>query len=65
MPRAKTVNHGFECLPYIGSKLWDSLSTYMKDLGTIEKFKNALKSWKPEGCSCRICKIYVKNIGYL
>ena len=65
MPRAKTVNYGFECLPYIGSKLWDSLPTYMKDLDTIEKFKKALKSWKPEGCSCRICKVYVKNIGYL
>ena len=65
MPRAKIVNYGFERRSYISSKLWDSLPSFMKDLDTIEKFKNALKSWTPEGCSCRICKVYVKNIGYL
>ena len=31
MPRAKTVNHGLESLSYIGSKLWDSIPSHMKE----------------------------------
>ena len=65
MPIAKTVNYGLESLPYIGSKLWDSMPSHMKEIDTVEKFKKALKTWKPDGCSCRICKVYIKNIGYL
>ena len=32
MPRAKTVNHGLESLSYIGSKLWDSIPSLMKEV---------------------------------
>ena len=32
MPRAKTVNHGLESLSCIGSKLWDSIPSHMKEI---------------------------------
>ena len=32
MPHAKTVNHGLESLSYIGSKLWDSMPSHMKEI---------------------------------
>ena len=60
MPRAKTVNHGLESLSYIGSKLWDSIRSHMKD-----KTWNFIKTWKPDLCSCRLRKVYLQNIGYL
>ena len=63
MPRAKTVNHGLESLSYIGSKLWDSIPSHMKD--SIIEFKHVIKTWKPDLCSCRLCKVYLQNIGYL
>ena len=31
MPRAKTVSHELEGLPYTGSKFWDSIPSHMKD----------------------------------
>ena len=31
IPRAKTVNHGLESLSYVGTKLWDSVPSHMKD----------------------------------
>ena len=64
MPCAKTVNQGLEGLLYIGSKLWDSMSSHMKDIDSINEFKNVIKTWKPDLCSCRLCKVYLQNIGY-
>ena len=65
MPRAKTVNHGLESLSYIGSKLWDSISFHMKEIDSINEFKHVIKTWKPDLCSCRLCKVYSQSIGYL
>ena len=65
MPSAKTVNHGLESLSYIGSKLWDSIPTHMKKIDSINEFKHVIKTWKPDLCSCRVCKVYLQNIGYL
>ena len=65
MPRAKTVNHGLESFSYIGSKLWDTIPSHMKKRDSINEFKNVIKTWKPDLCSCRVCEIYLQNIGYL
>ena len=27
-------------------------------------FQDRIKQWKPVGCTCRLCKRYVKNLGY-
>ena len=56
---AKTVNHG------IGSKLLDSIPSHMKEIDSINEFKHASKTWKPDLCSYRLCKVYLQNIGYL
>ena len=65
MPRAKTVNHGLESLSYLGSKLWDSIPSHMKEIDSLNEFKHIIKTWKPDLCSCRLCKVYLQNIGYL
>ena len=66
MPCAKTVNHGLESLSYIGSKLWDSIwDGHMKEIDSINEFKHVIKTWKPDLCSCRLCKVHLQNIGYL
>ena len=65
MPRAKTVNHELESLSYIGSELWDSIQSHMKEIDSIDEFKHVIKTWKPDLRSCRLCKVYLQNIGYL
>ena len=65
MPRAKTVNHRLESLSYIGAKLWDSVPSHMKEIDSINEFKHVIKTWKPHLCSCRLCKVYLQNLGYL
>ena len=65
MPRAKTVNYRLEIFSYIDSKLWDSIPSHMKELDSINEFKHVNKTWKLDLCSCRLCKVYLQNIGYL
>ena len=57
MPRAKLVNHGLDSFSYINSKLWDSIPSLMKETDSIHEFKHVVKTWKPNLCSCRICKV--------
>ena len=65
MSRAKTVNHGLESLSYICGKLWDSIPFHMKKIDSINQFKDVIKTWKPDLCSCRLCQVYLQNTGYL
>ena len=37
----------------------------MKEIVSINEFKHVIKTWKPDLCSCRLCKVYLQNIGYL
>ena len=64
-PKVRTVNHGSESVRYLGSKIWKIIPAYMKELDIIEKFKIAIKKRKPESCPCRLCRVYLQNIGYL
>ena len=59
VPKVRTVNHGSESVIYLVSKIWEIIPTHKKDLHIIEKFKIAIKKWKPESCPCRLCKVYL------
>ena len=65
MPRARTVSQGLESLSDIGAKFWDSIPSHMKEIYSINEFKYVIRTWKPHLCSCRPCKVYLQNTGYL
>ena len=65
IPRVKSVNYGFESIRYLGPKIWESLPYDLKNKESVDSFKTAIKKWKPISCPCRLCKIYLHNIGYL
>ena len=65
VPHVKSVNFGFESIRYIGPIIWESLPHDLKNKATIDSFKTAIKKWKLDSCSCRLCKTYLQNIGYL
>ena len=62
---AKTVKNGLESLSYIDPKLWDSIPSHMKERDSFNKAQQVIKTWKPDLCSCRLCKTYLENTGYL
>ena len=61
----KSVYHGTESLSFRGPKTWDMLPTDIKNSESLREFVLKVKNWKPEGCTCRLCKTYITNLGFL
>ena len=54
-----------ESLSFLRPKIWDILADTYKDLHDFDSFKVALKKWRPVYCPCKICKVYVANVGFV
>ena len=64
-PRINTVYNGTESISNLGPKIWDLVPSNLKEISELDKFKKAIKQWKPEDCPCRLCKVFVQNVGFL
>ena len=64
-PSVKTVAWGTETLRNLGPKIWDLLPSDMKKLPTLDLFNIKIKQWKTDKCPCRLCKIYIPDIGFI
>ena len=61
----KSVYHGTESLSFRGPKTWDMLPTDIKNSESLREFIFKVKKWKPVGCTCRLCKVYINNLGFI
>ena len=61
----RTTLYGTETISYRGPKIWNCVPNDMKNSKTLNEFKNKIKTWKPSGCTCRLCKVFVPYLGYL
>ena len=61
----KTVRWGTESLTNLGPIIWDIVPTDIKSLPTLHSFKQRIKRWDPQNCPCRLCKVYVRDLGFL
>ena len=64
-PMVKSVYHGTESISYLGPKIWDILPEKLKNIDNLEHFKKEIKTWKPDNCPCRLCKVYIECVGSL
>ena len=62
-PFVNSVRCGTESISYLGPKIWGMVPDTYKNIDSLYNFKKVFKKWKPENCPCRICKVFVKNIG--
>ena len=60
-----TTYNGSETLMYRGPKTWEIVPQHIKEASNLYEFKRKIKLWKPQGCTCRMCKVYINNLGYL
>ena len=60
----KTVNNGQETLAHLGPKIWSLVPMDMKKF-SLSKFIKRIRKWKPDKCPCRICKTYIRNLGFV
>ena len=63
--RVNSVYHGTESLSFLGPKIWDLVPNEIKTSESLDIFKNKIKKWIPVNCPCRLCRVYVQNVGFI
>ena len=64
-PNVISVKKGDRSLRTFGPIVWNTmLPQHLKESKSLDEFKNSIKSWKPN-CSCELCKVYIRNVGYV
>ena len=63
--RVKSVRYGTESMSFLAPKIWEILPNEMKDFDTLQIFKAKIKKWVPVECPCRLCKIYLPQVGFI
>ena len=61
----KSVYFGTETLSFRGPKSWSLVPNHIRNASSLNEFKRKIKLWKPTGCTCRICKPYIQNVGFI
>ena len=60
----KTVSYGTETLAHLGPIIWSIVPMDIKNF-SLSKFINKIRKWKPDKCPCRLCKTYIRNLGFV
>ena len=61
-PKINTVYKRDKSLCRYGPGVWhDMLPEKLKECSSQNEFKNSIKPWIPENCTCRLCKNYVQG----
>ena len=63
--RVKSVRYGTESISFLAPKIWEILPNEIKDSDTLQIFKAKIKKWVPVDCPCRLCKIYLPQVGFI
>ena len=65
MKRKRTVKMGLETLKYRSPQLWSILPENLKQINSPFQLKESIRKWDCIDCPCRLCKLYLPNIGFL
>ena len=63
--RKRTVFNGLETLSYRAPQLWTLLPEEIKQRNTINLFKSKAKQRICKECPCRLCNVFVLNLGFM
>ena len=61
----RTTNYGLETICYRAPFLWANLPPEYQLENSLNIFNRKIKNWKGENCPCRLCKTYVRELGYI
>ena len=45
--------------------MWNSLPINIRNSESLSVFKAKIKVWKPDNCTCRLCKEYLNGVGFI
>ena len=61
--KVNSVYHGTESLSFLGPKILKLVPEDIKQSESLHIFKSKIKNWIPLRCPCRLCGVYLLNIG--
>ena len=64
-PTVHTIHFGTEFITNLGAKMWELVPQKIKEASSLSSFKNKVKKWIPQNCPCRLCKIYIVQVGFI
>ena len=60
-----TVKCGLETISYRSSALWSLVPQEIKSEISLAAFKLKIKNWQCNECPCRLCRMFVANVGFI
>ena len=60
-----TVHKGTESLRSLGPKVWNLIPQDIKESESLDIFYSNIKKLTPSNRPCKLCKIYVKDLGFI
>ena len=60
-----TTRYGTESIRILGPRIWHIIPNDIKESEILNSFKAKIKKWKVETCPCRLCKTFVRGLGFL
>ena len=65
VPQVRTTAFGTETIRFRGPKIWESLPSNVREAETLPIFKSKIKDLRNIHCTCRLCKEFVPNLGFI
>ena len=65
IPAVKTEYYGKNSVRYLGPLIWNAIPPFMKNANNLLDFKRNIKKWNLDHCPCRLCKVYIHNLGFI
>ena len=60
-----TAYFGTDTISSLGPKLWKLIPDKIKYASTLSAFKAKIKYWIINNCPCRLCKLFVRDSGFV
>ena len=61
----KTALYGTETLSYLGPNIWNLVPSDIRGCATEPIFHQKIKIWKPDRYPCRLCEVYIPDLGFI
>ena len=55
--------YGKETIASLGAQISNLVPKNLKCLKSFNEFKKNIREWTIKECPCRLCKVYVQNLG--
>ena len=60
-----TSHLGTDTNTNLGPKIWKLVTDEIKNASSLLVFKYRIKTWTTDNCPCRLCKTFVKDLGFI